>query len=409
MTGSFNYKIILSVIFKLSTILLMIFYCSSAIAAVPKFKVHTIEKNSPLVNDSVMSCTLSDLDGDGDLDWTAGTIWPKKPFNRVLYWYEYKRPHKWIQHRMGKAPEMYGGACVADVNNDGCLDVIATHLWLNKGGGLRWTSHTTGIPNGVHDMLTVDINKDDKKDFLVFDQENGLIWFDVPADYTKQWILRKIGPSDYAGAKVHATGSPEAAGDLDGDGDIDIAAVKGWFENINGKGLKWIYRRNNLFPTGTKADYPWGYAVKTVVRDMDSDGDMDIVQSACDTREPAGIVWLENTDGKGCFKLHQIKERTTEDYHTLAVIDYDLDGDWDVFSGVGPLSNKKKQTYLFENLSGKNCKPTQWKEHIIHSGMTVHEGITGDVDKDGDVDIIIKPWNKKDNPKDFLYLENLLR
>jgi hypothetical protein len=38
--------------------------------------------------------------------------------------------------------------------------------------------------------------------------------------------------------------------------------------------------------------------------------------------------------------------------------------------------------------------------------MPVHEGTSGDVD--GDVDIIIKPWNKADAPKDFLYLENLI-
>ena len=40
--------------------------------------------------------------------------------------------------------------------------------------------------------------------------------------------------------------------------------------------------------------------------------------------------------------------------------------------------------------------------------MTVHEGITGDVDAGGDVDIIIKSWNQKDYPKNSLDLENLV-
>lgn len=390
-------------------VVLIVVSCTMSQAAIPKFKVHTIEKDSPLVQDSVMSCTLADLDSDGDLDWTAGTIWPKKPRTRILYWYERRSSDEWVRHRIGDAPAMYGGACVSDVNGDSHPDIIATNLWLNKGKGLDWTFYKTGIPDGVHDIQAVDINKDGKTDFLVFDQEGGLLWFEIQAHPTQKWTPHRIAAKDYAGAKVHATGSPEGTGDLDNDGDVDIAAVKGWFENTDGKGLTWTYHRNDLFPTGTKVDYPWGYAVKTIVRDMDVDGDMDIVQSACDTREPAGIVWLENIDGKGDFHLHTIKARVREDFHTLAVIDYDNDGDWDVFSGVGPLSSERKQTYLFENLSDKGRKPIQWKEHVIHSGITVHEGITGDVDGDGDVDIIIKPWNQKDHPKNFLYLENLMK
>jgi len=386
--------------------LLVLFY-STANAAVPRFEVHIIERNSSLVNDSVMSCTLSDLDGDGDLDWTIGTIWPKKPRKRLLYWYEYRNPDNWVRHLLGEAPEMYGGACATDVDGNGHVDVVATHLWLNNRKGSQWSFHKTGIPAGVHDMQAVDINMDDRTDFLVFDQAEGLMWFDAPVDPAVPWTPHSIGPSDYAGAKVHATGSPEGADDLDGDGDVDIAAVKGWFENVDGKGLQWLYRRNDLFPVGKKAEFPWGYAVKTVVRDLDGDGDMDIVQSSCDSREPTGIAWLENVDGKGDFKLHWIKQRVAEDYHTLAVIDYDNDGDWDLFSGVGPLSARKKQAYLFENLNNGSRQTIQWKEHVIHSGMTVHEGITGDVDGDGDADIVIKPWNRKDNPKDFLYLENL--
>ena len=379
-----------------------------ALSAEPNFKAYVFEKESPLVQDSVMSCTLADLDGDGDLDWTAGTIWPRPPRKRQLYWYEYQRPGKWVRHAMGEANEMYGGACTADVNCDGHVDVIATDLWLNKGRGSGWSFHDTGIPGGVHDLQAADFNGDGKKDFLVFDQGSGVNWYELPVDPTKKWIRHAIASRDYAGGRVHTTGAPSGAADLDGDGDTDIAAVRGWFENRDGKGGRWVYRKNNLFPKGTtgkNSDFPWGYGVKTAVQDMDRDGDMDIVQCGCDTRSPTAIVWLENTDGKGAFTLHTIKDGAAEDYHTLDVIDYDNDGDWDVFSGVGPLSKRKKQTYLFENLAGKGGKPL-WKEHVIHTGMTVHEGVAGDVDRDGDVDIVIKPWSGKDSPRNFIYLEN---
>ena len=145
-------------------------------------------------------------------------------------------PNKWVRHTMGEAMAMYGGACTADVNDDGHMDVVATDLWLNNGHGSGWTFHETGLPGGVHDMQAADFNGDGKQDFLVFDQRKGLAWYELPDDPTKKWISHGIARADYAGHKVHATGAPSATADLDGDGDTDIAAVKGWFENGMAKG-----------------------------------------------------------------------------------------------------------------------------------------------------------------------------
>ena len=376
-------------------------------AAEPNFRTHFIEKNASLVNDAVMSCVLVDLDNDGDLDWTVGTIWPKPRSQRTLFWYEFRSADNWVKHTIGKDREMYGGACAADVNRDGKIDVIATNLWLNMGKGSKWKFSNTGIGDGAHDLQTVDINGDDRLDVLAFTQTEGLNWFEIPKNPNKKWIKHAVGKFDFAGARVHAVGSPSACGDLDGDGDVDIAVVHGWFENTDGKGRQWSYRRNGLFPSGDKELFPWGFAVRTEVRDLDGDGDPDIIQSECDTEGPAGIVWLENRDGKGTFARHWIKKRGPEDFHSLQVFDYDGDGDLDVLSGTGPLAKSaKKHLYLFENLGPSQQERLQWKQHIIHSGMPIHEPRVGDVDGDGDIDIVIKPWNRKDHPKHFLFLEN---
>lgn len=367
------------------------------------FKPHFIERDSLLVDDSVMSVTLSDLDGDGDLDWTIGTIWPPNLDDRELFWFEYRSPEEWVRHTIGKDKESYGAACTIDVDNDGRMDVIATNLWLNQGDS-RWQFVETGIGDGCHDMEAVDINGDGKLDVLAFTQTEGLSWFEYGDDVAKPWQRHPIAASDYAGNSVHACGSPRGAGDLDGDGDLDIAAVHGWFENTNGDGNSWSYRRNALFPSTEHEKFPWGFAVKTVVCDLDGDGDNDIIQTENDTTVEAGIVWLENTDGKGNFKLHWIVERSPSDYHTLQVFDYDMDGDLDLLSGVGPLAdNLRKVAFLMENRGGETI---EWQRHNICEGMPIHEAINGDVDGDGDQDIILKPWNHEDDPKHFIYLEN---
>lgn len=378
----------------------------------PNFEAHFIERDSALVENAVMATTLSDLDGDGDLDWTVGTVWPRKPNkvasknlpNRELFWYEYRAKDDWVKHAIGKDRESYGAACVMDVNQDGRIDVVATNVWLNLGDG-KWQFARTGVGDGGHDMQSVDIDGDGILDVLAFTQSGGLSWFRYQGE--KPWRKQKIAPPNFAGSRVHACGSPRGAGDLDGDGDIDVAAIHGWFENVDGKGGEWKQHSNKLFPSTNRDNFPWGFAVKTVVCDVDGDGDNDIVQSECDTPVEAGIVWLENTDGKGKFELHWIVERSPSDFHTLRVFDYDLDGDLDLLSGVGPLAeNPRKSAFLMENLGKKGDASIEWKRHDIYKGMRIHEGVTGDVDGDGDIDIIVKPWNHKDKPKDFVYLEN---
>ncbi len=173
-----------------------------------------------------------------------------------------------------------------------------------------------------------------------------------------------------------------------------------WFENLDGKGTQWAEHKNIDFGQ-PRARFP--LMTKTWVVDLDKDGDNDVVQAEGDCVS-GRVAWHENKDGKGRVWIrHLIVDKAGQDYHSLAVADFDNDGDLDVFSGGGPLTSKPPHKwFIWENLDGKG---QTWKQHLILSGKRCHEAKAADVDGDGDIDICSKPWNGDEH----IYLRNMLK
>ncbi|MCB1123923.1 MAG: VCBS repeat-containing protein, partial [Verrucomicrobiae bacterium] len=249
-----------------------------------------------------------------------------------------------------------------------------------------------------HDTEFADVNNDGRMDAIANSDESGLFWYEIPDDPTRRWTSHTIATADEH--EVHGGVSPQAVGDLDGDGDNDVATGAVWYENLNGTGTKW--KRHGVLTFGGYHKY--GLALRTWVGDLDGDGDADIVQSGADN--PFGrVAWFEN-DGKGKFTLHVVKSyEDRQDFHSLAVADFDNDGDYDIFSGGGPLTaNKDFKCYIWENTSGLGESPRgdKWEEHVL-ARKHCHEAVAADVDQDGDVDIVFKPWSGE---KEHFFLEN---
>lgn len=362
-------------------------------AEFPSFELHTIDH----IGRRLGQTAVVDIDRDGDLDWVTGET---GSLGGQIWWWEYRAPDDWIRHELGVGHTDVGGS-LYDVNGDGWLDMFAgSRLLINSKDPRNkpFEPHEIGAVYS-HDSVFAKINADDRMDALANSDRAGLFWYEIPSNPTQKWIAHTIATAETH--KIHGGVSPNAVGDLDGDGDNDVVTGEAWYENADGNGLEWKQHKN--IDLGEHHQY--GLAMKTWVIDMDGDGDIDVVQAEADN--PDGrVAWFQN-DGHGNWQRHMIKQKgQRQDFHSLIVADFDLDGDRDVFSGGGPLSAPDSHCcFVWENTAGPGAVPTtdKWIEHVI-ARKPCHEAARGDVDGDGDIDICSKPWS---TGNEHFYLRNM--
>ena len=131
--------------------------------------------------------------------------------------------------------------------------------------------------------------------------------------------------------------------------------------------------------------------------DIDLDGDMDVISASGNSGSNAKVTWYENTDGLGNFGNENLIFDNTGNtlatrYRSVYASDFDGDGDIDVFAG----SSGDDKVVWFENLDGKG---SFGNEIIISTDLSgCYSIITGDLDNDGDEDVI---YTSSDNDEIF--------
>ena len=289
---------------------------------------------------------IFDFDGDGDLD-LFGTQGSGASSNNDLAWAR-NDGGTWTVfdniQTVGSGDFLQG--VVVDrfgPNGTGPLQIALS--WHNGGGGIQlvtvganpsvdvWTSQIVTPTTQSEQLSSGDVDGDDDADLLL-----GTQW--LRNDGAGTWTPFTLNPT---------AGAPDRnrLADVDGDGRLD--AVVG-FEAISTSGKLAWYEQPPGDPTGTWTEHVIDTLIGPMsvdVRDMDGDGDLDVVVGEHNLSNPtaAGIFVYENVDGEGTsWQQHQI--HIGDEHHDGAhVTDIDLDGDFDVVS-IGWNNDK---VVLYEN------------------------------------------------------------
>ncbi len=196
------------------------------------------------------------------------------------------------------------------------------------------------------------------------------------------------------------------AGDLDGDGDMDLAVAQfgyddgqtRWIENLGA----WKFESHILQSLSGPIHAP--------VADLDEDGDLDIVVLVSQEWEE---IYVFEGDGKGKFNPRRVFGSDNEDFGSsgMWLRDFDRDGDLDIlytngdaFDYLPPVPRPWHGVQWLENEGD-----LRFKVHRIADFAGAVGALPADFDRDGDLDLVaVSAYNYWEDPRaqSIIWLEN---
>lgn len=261
----------------------------------------------------LFTATMGDYDGDNDTDVLSGSY-----NDGAVTILKNNANTSFESFKIARYLEDPTRMATADFDNDGDQDVVLTAaaddeiIWLESNGNGAFKIDTVSSQlDGPFNIETVDLNQDGNVDILATSYiDDRLAWYEN--DGNKGFMYHLV---DDGGIDKRMT-----ADDLDSDGDLDLIAGASNFT----PGINW-YENDGSENFTTKSIGVLSHSVDYLeVGDIDMDGDMDIAYVGGNN-----IGWLQN-DGSENFVDSNLNA-VTYGASQVVLADYGNDNDLDMF------------------------------------------------------------------------------
>lgn len=292
-------------------------------------------------------------------------------------WGDYADP-EWLR---------YFGLDTGDLDGDGDQDLLAgRHVYLNPGGDLTGTWEKIDLGLNVDGLLITDVDGDAQAD-VIAQALPDVYWLEADDESAQSWTPRKVGTvpatshvnsQGFELADVFAGGRPEVL--IAGNGDI-------YALEIPDAPADTTWPRTRLAANTSDEGIGTG--------DLDGDGDLDIAagRRPKGEDEPTELLWWENPGTKkAAWQAHPVGE-TSHPIDRVAIADLDGTGWAEIvmteerYPGPDPDANLFVFTHA-DTAQADTAQADAWQRRAVLTTYSLNNLDVADVDRDGDPDLV---------------------